>query len=129
MLCIGSLIAISSACTTQQFKVYDKEVCGDLGQDGAACAHTYIDKKRDLTKKQWDEIRIGWLCSNSEGFNDTETLVEQVCQVVSCDYQTRENVKKVVAKAMKIAKRAKSARIKYMTLKKKDVDSKSVDHD
>lgn len=94
-------------------RVYDKEVCGDLGAFGAHCAHTLVNKTRDLTEKQWDMERVGWLCTDSTGFNDTETTIDQVCLLVKCDYQTRQSLTKAFNRVRRVAHRAIKAQETY----------------
>jgi hypothetical protein len=92
-----SVAVINLSCA--HYKVYDKEVCGDLGDYGAHCNHTLVDKPRDIPKAQWDRERVGMLCLTSEGFNDTETVIDQFCQDnPRCDFVTRESLRAAISR-------------------------------
>lgn len=107
-LLTGWLIGISSACS--HVTIHDKEVCGNLGEYGAHCAHTLIDKTRDMTKAQWEKQSVGWLCTNSTGFNDGETALEELCtQSNLCDYATRQELRAAFDRIRNVAHRAQFA--------------------
>lgn len=118
VLSIATSSLIGCATSGGSVVVKDKEVCGDLAEDGAYCRHTLTEKKRRLNKKQWDDIRVGWLCTNSTGFNDTETAIEQFCLQVRCDYQTQEQVRGAVRRMKDVRKNAQSARNKSIAQKR-----------
>jgi gas vesicle protein len=93
-------------------------VCGDLGPFGAHCAHTLTEQKRDIPKEQWDVERIGYLCMDAEGFNDTETAIDQFCETSKlCDYVTRQEIKKTMARIRQVADQAKEERRKWLKAK------------
>lgn len=112
-------IAIVSGCThipLPTVKVYDKVVCGDLGVDGAHCNHTYLQNKAfDLTKKEWDQKRVGWMCMHHTDFEDTEGALDQLCMnTETCDYRVKEAIATVKAHLKSIARKAKRAERKAM---------------
>lgn len=113
------VLPLLSAC--QQITVKDKEVCGDLGSEGAHCAHTLIVKTRDIKKAQWDLERVGWLCTNSTGYTDTETTIDAVCQVIHCDFETQQKVAGALTKMRAVAKKALAAQKKHRTLIKEQL--------
>lgn len=87
------LTVIVSACS--HVTVKDKEVCADMGPYGAHCAHTYIEDKRDIPKADWDVERVGWMCTLSDDFSDTEDSIDELCRITEkCDYETKEKIKK-----------------------------------
>jgi len=91
--------------------VFDKEVCGDLGKYGAHCAHTLTDETRDIPKQEWDRVRIGYLCVSSEGFNDTETALDQLCQTTNlCNYETREQLREALRRVRGVVERSRGGR-------------------
>ncbi len=107
LIAIGLEFCVSCGHVT----VYDKEVCGDLGNVGAHCAHTLTDAKRDIPKAQWDRERIGYLCAKAEGWNDTETSLDQLCTTTNlCDFETRETLGRVKSRMRPVAKKALAAR-------------------
>lgn len=112
-----------SACATiplPTVKVYDKVVCGDLGVDGAHCNHTYTKNQSfDLTKKQWDAQRVGWMCMHHGDFEDTEGALDQLClNTDKCDYRVKEAILIVKAHLRSISEKASRAERKafYMGL-------------
>ena len=111
MLWISLFLSLASCAHT---KIYDKEVCGDLGMDGAHCNHTLQQKPRDIPKPQWDLERVGWMCMDSEGYNDTETAIDQLCNSsAKCDYVMRQKIEDLKVRLRDIAETAKMARAKY----------------
>jgi len=103
------LSAIVSACG--HVTVKDQEVCADLGVAGAHCAHTYITKRRDIPKKDWDRVRIGWMCTPANAFSDKEDAVDELCRTTNlCDYETQDEINKFKARMRPVLKKAKAAR-------------------
>lgn len=110
LLLIASFIALNSCGT---ISVYDREVCADLGEVGAYCRHTLVDKKRDISKDKWDEVRVGMLCMNSQAYTDAETAIDQFCTAYGvCDYKTREELRQSFARVGRVARKAKAAKDK-----------------
>lgn len=118
MLCkLLTALSIGTSLSCAKIKVYDKEVCADLtGVDskmgftyGAHCAHTLTNVTRDIPKAQWDQERVGWLCTNSTGFNDTENTIDQFCQLYGCDYETRAQLQAALNRLRRIVRRARAA--------------------
>lgn len=104
-------IALDFCASCGHVTVYDKEVCGDLGPVGAHCAHTLTDAKRDISKAAWDRERIGWLCMNATGYNDTETSLDQFCTTTNlCDFETKETLGMVKSRMRPVVKKALAAR-------------------
>lgn len=46
---------------------------------GATCAHTMTDAKRDISKKDWDVLRFGWICSSAASFAQKKIELESLC--------------------------------------------------
>ena len=76
---LSFILLFFSGCA--KVSIYDKQVCGDLGEYGARCNNTLVSKPVDLTKEEWDIKRVGWMCVDSTAFNDTETALDQLCTV------------------------------------------------
>lgn len=89
-LLISLYIALSlSGCADVPIK--DTTVCANLGSDGAHCNNTLTEKPVDYSALEWQQKSVGWLCMNSDDFNNTETAVDQLCQICgNCTYQTKE---------------------------------------
>ena len=107
---LSTLLFISLASCATTVTVYDKLVCGDLDRFGAHCAHTLTNEQRDIPKAQWDKIRVGWLCTDSTGYNDTETAIDQLCAENPCDYETRQTIETVKENLRPLVERAQSAK-------------------
>lgn len=108
MLLIVSFAALSSC---GHITVYDREVCGDLGNAGAHCAHTLVNKTRDVVKAKWDRERVGMLCMTSQAYNDVETALDQFCTAYNvCDYKTREAIAAALSRVRRVANKAFVAR-------------------
>jgi len=94
LMLLSSAIALS-ACSS--VAVYDKEVCADLGNAGAHCAHTYVtEKRRDIEKSKWDKERVGWMCMKAEDFSDTEDSIDELCRTKNiCDFETKQKLEQI----------------------------------
>jgi predicted phage-related endonuclease len=103
------LASLSAGCA--QVHVKDGEWCGDAGEDGASCFHTLTEETRDVEKKQWDEERLGMLCTRSENFANWKTAIEQLCNKMKglCTYETREMLQDFFNRVEKV-KRAQDAK-------------------
>jgi hypothetical protein len=122
-LLIVSFVGLNSfGCAT--YKVYNKEVCGDLGPYGAHCNQTLKEKTRDIPKAQWDKDRVGMLCMSSQGFTDTETVIEQMCaENPKCTYHERIEIEKAVKRVRGVAIRAANARKAIFGTEEQKLDS------
>ena len=52
-----AILSVSLLTSCKSVEIKDQEWCGDLGPLGARCFHTISNKKRTLTKEQWDAER------------------------------------------------------------------------
>jgi len=111
------LLLILASCG--HVTIYDKQVCGDLGEDGAHCNHTLVSKPEDFDKATWDIMRVGWMCVDPTGFNDTETALDQLCTTTKkCTYKQRKAIEEVKARIHEIGVSALDARVKAGLLQK-----------
>lgn len=94
-LLIVTISILLAGCKNLPVDVYDKEVCGDLGSDGARCNHTLVENTRNLSKDEWDKLRSdeGWMCMSANSFIETEATLEQLCDKNGCDYKTMQLIK------------------------------------
>jgi hypothetical protein len=107
------LLILFFICSCGQVTVYDKIVCGDLGEDGAHCNHTLKQEPADYDKATWDSMRIGWMCVDPTGFNDTETALDQLCTTTNrCTYKQRQAIEEVKARIREIGIIANEAKNK-----------------
>jgi len=101
--------AALSGCSS--ITVYNRRVYGDLGKYGAHWAETLTDKKGDLTKEEWDKVRVGMLCMSSEAYTDAETAIDQACVQLNCDYKTRESLQRAMLRIRPIVESAEQAQL------------------
>lgn len=108
------LIGLSSAIVScGHVTVKDKEVCADLGVAGAHCAHTYVTRRRDIPKAQWDHERVGWMCMLADDFSDGEDSLDELCRTTNlCDYETQDQLNKFKQRMYPLLKKARAARAK-----------------
>jgi hypothetical protein len=123
-LLIVSYVAIVNCGTV---KVYDHEWCADLGAYGAHCNHTLVDKPRNLSKVAWNNERVGWLCTSSVGFNDTQTTIDQFCARYKnvCDYRSRGQLQKGLVRIKRLVQKgleAKQSQIELSDLEQNELD-------
>ena len=103
-------VIVSCALLNPRTIIYDTEACAILGAAGAQCAHTLTPETETMTKAEWDQNSIGWICMPSQGFNDTETALDQICNSTKeCDYQTRQAIALVKARLHPVLKAALKA--------------------
>jgi hypothetical protein len=101
-----SLFAVTSLSCAPKITIYDKRICADVGDDGAHCNHTLVEKPEDIPKAQWDKERFGMLCADSQGFSDTETAIDQICEtnLIQCDYKMRAKLKEILDRIASLKK-------------------------
>lgn len=106
------LSTVISSCG--HVNIYDKQVCGDLGPDGAHCNNTLTTNKVDYDKETWDKKRLGWMCVDPTAFNDTETAIDQLCTTTKkCTYKQRQKMEAVKARIREVGTMAKAAQLKF----------------
>jgi len=93
--------------------VFDVNACGDLGPDGAHCAHTLTSVKTDIPKAQWDITRVGWMCMDAADFNNTETALDQACVWIKCTYKQQQQMETMKANLRNVKEAALKAREKF----------------
>jgi len=119
MLLIVSFISIGiSACQGDWFKtkvkILNKEVIVNYGIDGAEAFQTLVDKKRKLTKEQFDKESLGMFCVTDKAYSDTEKAIDEFCENYDvCEYLVdSEEYKKFKARMKIMLKKAKDAKDK-----------------
>lgn len=115
LLSIVSVTSLSGCITMPKgsLKVYDRPICGDLGEAGAYCKHLYTPGAKDVAKADWDKERIGWICTDGKGENDIEVEIDQACTMLNCTYEQREELR--LAKIRLRTVMAKAAEAKKKT--------------
>lgn len=81
-----------SSCST--VKVKDGEWCADADRFGASCFHTLSNSERDIPKEEWDKVRVGWLCTNSENFANWKEALLKLCKMAGkrCRYDVKRQI-------------------------------------
>ena len=68
-------------------KILNKEVFVNYGIDGAEAFQTLVDKKRKLTKDQFEKESLGMFCVKSKAYSDTEKAIDEFCENYQvCEY-------------------------------------------
>lgn len=73
----------ASGCSQQQIQVRDYAFYGDKGKYGATKVHslaTHLSPER-LYKSQWDEIRIGMVCTQAANITDMQANIDKLCSL------------------------------------------------
>lgn len=107
MLSISLCIGLTSC---GHVTVYNRRVFADLGKYGSHYAETLTDKTGDVSKAEWDKLRVGMLCMNSQAYTDAETAIDQACILLNCDFETRESLRKALDRVRPVKQRSLEAR-------------------
>jgi len=68
----------------------NQEWCGDMGSLGATCFKTLTPDKRDIPKTQWDNERIGEVCTTLDNFGQVKAIIEKLCNDTQlCTYEQK----------------------------------------
>lgn len=94
VMLLTPLLSVIVSCGTVQ--VHDIEACSDLASAGAECAHTYVTKRRAVSKAEWDHMRVGWFCMSPIDFSDTEDSLDELCKnnPGACSYVAEEQIQR-----------------------------------
>lgn len=99
------LFAISFGCA--RVEIRDGELCGDMGQDGAACFHTLSDAERDLTAPEWNVTRFGWICGSSQSISEMLAALEKLCSLTwRCSHEEKRVIERLSARVHALQERA-----------------------
>jgi predicted small secreted protein len=78
-----------SSCAQVQIK--NSEWCGDLGEYGASCFNTLNEDGRDIQKDQWDEERLGMICTKADTFADLQASIIKLCKATNrCSFDKKK---------------------------------------
>jgi hypothetical protein len=101
LFCITMGMLTLNACGSVAVK--DETLYFDEGSSGAHVAHFLTPGTSDIEKDQWDFLREGMVCLSAQAFGDFKKEFEQMCTLITCDYQTRQIMNDFFAR-MEIAK-------------------------
>lgn len=98
------LIFVLSGCNSIPIK--NQEWCGDEGELGAECFNTLTADTRDLSPADWEQVRFGQVCTNTDNFADIKAALEKLCSKTgNCAYELKKkatafmnNVNKIKAR-------------------------------
>jgi hypothetical protein len=84
--------AFPSGCAV---KIKNVEFCRDKGKFGAICAYWLNAKetKRKVSLAEWNQKRLGMVCTSEAGMGNVNALIETFCQSRECVQQVNELVK------------------------------------
>jgi hypothetical protein len=82
------LFVFLSSCAKVRIK--DSQWCGDLGESGAACFNTLSDNYREISKNEWDQKRVGMICTKPQTFADWKAAIINLCNSTKrCTYSDK----------------------------------------
>jgi hypothetical protein len=71
--------------------IKNSEWCGDLGSEGASCFNTLNDNSRDISKEEWDQERIGMICTKPQTFQELQSAILKLCKASKrCTYENKK---------------------------------------
>lgn len=75
-------------------KIKDHEFCADAGELGASCFYTRSNQTRRIPLHEWEEQRIGMICSHANTFADWKATILKLCRLAGrrCTYQAWREV-------------------------------------
>lgn len=77
-LTLFTLLCFSISCTNT---VPNVKICADKAKFGAVCAMTRDDTKAKIqvSKIDWDAMRVGWFCMDAKALGAYQDFIEKVC--------------------------------------------------
>lgn len=76
---------LCASCTRVQ--INDSTWYADKGPFGATQIHTLSSGLVSLSKADWDQKRLGMVCTDVQTFADIKKDIETLCSYTTCDYQ------------------------------------------
>lgn len=99
VLLYASIFALSGCGSV---KIHDDPWCVDAGKFGAECFYTISNKEFSLDKWEWDQKRVGQICSATdnpgEGFIHLKNAIEKLCANAKCTVEEAEMLRKLTTK-------------------------------
>lgn len=94
----GSMLLLLSGC--RHVTIKNDPFCADAGRFGAECFYTLSDEEFSLDKFQWDQKRVGQICSATEnpgeGFKNLKSALEKLCSDSNkCDLETKTMIQNI----------------------------------
>tara|TARA_R110000868_G_scaffold291143_1_gene551532 strand:+ start:226 stop:594 length:369 start_codon:yes stop_codon:yes gene_type:complete len=80
-----------------QVQIKDSEWFGNLPDGSAIAFHFLTPENRELSREQWDQERVGMVCTKSDNFGDWKAALEKLCRVSGkCSYQTKKKISQFI---------------------------------
>jgi hypothetical protein len=93
-LFLGMVALLLSGCI--EVTIQDHTIYVDMGSLGAHSRTTLSNQSQDISKSQWDDMRIGMLCMTPDTYADWKEVIEKLCSKSNtCKYQITPTVKAV----------------------------------
>lgn len=91
-LAVSFAAAVLSGCTTigtiPEVEIKDHVFYADAGSFGATWRTTLSDRQGHLSKKDWDELRKGMICTTSDSIEHDAAVIEKFCYYTGrCTYE------------------------------------------
>jgi len=80
--------SLLGAC--KNVKIEDHEWCGDLGELGARCFYTISDRRRVLTKEEWDKEKVGKISTSAASVASIKTSILKLCRLTRRCWYSKE---------------------------------------
>jgi len=79
----------------QTVKIHNARIYGDEGVLGAAYVETQTNISGDIGQPEWDNMRFGMLCMDSDDFINFKSEIEELCHLnqSACTYEFQEQIK------------------------------------
>lgn len=75
--------ALLSSCAVQ---IKNERWYGDEGSQGAVWFDSLDSEMGQISKKDWDEMRVGMSCTTIDVMADRKKAIEDLCSVTNCSY-------------------------------------------
>jgi len=79
--------------TSCAVKIKNERWYGDEGNIGAVWFDSLDSQMGQVSKKDWDKMRIGMSCTTVDVVADHKKEIEDLCSVTNCEYQKTEKKK------------------------------------
>jgi hypothetical protein len=87
-----TILFVVSSCA--RVPIVDSEWYGDKGAFGARATYFIQDKRRNISKAEWDKMRVGMVCTSAETFSNWKKSLMKLCDSNKACYFYSEEVEK-----------------------------------
>lgn len=95
--------------------IHDHIVVADKGDLGGFLAHTLTPTSKQLSKAEWDEMRLGMVCESAKDFGEDKADLEKLCSFNNsqCSIDQKEQIARIVSRITRVMEVAETARAEY----------------